>query len=257
MTAEFCNLIQAFSLKEGWNPYQENDRDTQLDFGIYLLEPNQCYVFQSKEQETALLILKGSGRIEAGGRAESFERNSWVEQLPWAIHSPAYAAAAITASSPVEIAVVKTPNPHVFPQKIYLPDEVENEHRGKGMLDDMSYRIVRCVFDRRNAPPEARLVLGEVVNFPGRWSSYPPHHHPQPELYYYQFEPEWGYGHGELGETVYKIRNRDLLRITGERDHSQTSAPGFTMYYLWTIRHFPDKPYTGFEYTPPFETLLS
>jgi len=257
MTAAQRDLIQAHLLKMGWNPYQENDRDTQLDFGIHLLEPNQSHAFQSKEQEIALLILKGSGRIEAGSRAESFERNSWIDQPPCAVHSPANAAVEVTALTPVEIAVVKTPNLQAFPQKIYLPEEVENEHRGKGMLEEMSYRIVRCVFDRRNAPPEARLVLGEVVNFPGRWSSYPPHHHPQPELYYYQFEPDWGYGHGELGETVYKIRHRDLLRITGGRDHSQTSAPGFMMYYLWTIRHFLDNPYTGFEYTPPFETLLS
>ena len=137
-----------------------------------------------------------------------------------------------------------------------MPEDVENEHRGKGQLDDTSYRIVRCVFDRRTAPPEARLVLGDVVTFPGRWSSYPPHHHPQGELYYYRFEPDWGYGHGELGEDVYKLYHNDLLRITGLRDHAQTAAPGFHMYYVWTIRHDTGNPYTGFEFTKPFETLL-
>ena len=256
MTDDLLTPYRNQSLNSGWNPLVENDKETQLDFGIFVLEPNQSHTFLSETHETAILVFQGKGEMAAQGHCVSFERTSWIEQAPWSAHSPAGAGVTVTADSRTEIAVVKTPNSKAFQQKIYPPEEVENEHRGKGMLDDASYRIVRCVFDRRNAPPEANLVLGEVVNFPGRWSSYPPHHHKQPELYYYRFEPDWGYGHGELGEKVYKLKNHDLLKITGERDHSQTSAPGFYMYYLWTIRHFPNEPYTGFEFTPPFETLL-
>ena len=80
--------------------------------------------------------------------------------------------------------------------------------------------------------------------------------HAQPEIYYYRFAPEHGYGHAELGEDVMKIKQHDLLRITGARDHSQTAAPGFDMYYLWAVRHLDDNPYTGFEYTKPYDTLL-
>lgn len=256
MTDDLLTIYRNQSLKNGWNPFLENDGVTQLDFGIHCLTPGQSQIFVSESHEIAILVLSGSGAIQTGADRAEFDRSSWLEQSPCCAHSPVNAPATVSAASAVEIAVVRTFNPQRFPQKIYRPEEVECEHRGKGMLDDASYRIVRCVFDRRNAPPEARLVLGEVINFPGRWSSYPPHHHSQPELYYYRFEPEWGYGHGELGDRVFKIKNHDLLRITGERDHSQTAAPGFHMYYLWTIRHFADKPYTGFEYTPPFETLL-
>lgn len=253
------DLIMPFRNKplgSGLNLFQEDDSDTKLDFGIYVLEPGETHDFVYETHESALLVLSGKGKIKSQNESASFDRSSWIDQAPASVHSPAGKEVSITASSRTEIAFVKTPNQKPFAQKIYLPDEVENEHRGKGMLDDASYRIVRCVFDRRNAPPEANLVLGEVVNFPGRWSSYPPHHHTQPELYYYRFEPEWGYGHGELGEEVFKIKHHDLLKITGERDHSQTSAPGFYMYYLWTICHLPNEPYTGFEFTPPFETLL-
>ncbi|MDP8243061.1 MAG: 5-deoxy-glucuronate isomerase [Candidatus Hinthialibacter antarcticus] len=244
-------------LNTGWNLFQENDSDTQLDFGIFVMEPGQSQSFAYDAQESAILVLNGNGEVITKKNRAAFDRTSWIEQAPTSVHSPAGEEVTVKASNRTELAIIKTQNSKSFPQKIYLPDEVENEHRGKGMLDDASYRIVRCVFDRRNAPPEANLVLGEVVNFPGRWSSYPPHHHTQPELYYYRFEPDWGYGHGELGEEVFKIKNHDLLRITGERDHSQASAPGFHMYYLWTICHLPDEPYTGFEFTPPFESLLS
>lgn len=256
MTDSLLTPYRNQTLQKGWNSFLENDGETQLDFGIDLLEPGQTHTFVSDTQETALLILHGKGSIETTSDRAVFDRSSWLKQSPTAVHVPAVASVTVAAYSVVEIAVVKTPNTKVFPPKIYRPDEVECEHRGKGMLDDASYRIVRCVFDRRNAPAEANLVLGEVVNFPGRWSSYPPHHHIQPELYYYRFEPEWGYGHGELGEEVFKIKHHDLLRITGERDHSQTSAPGFHMYYLWIIRHLPNEAYTGFEFTHPFETLL-
>ena len=98
--------------------------------------------------------------------------------------------------------------------------------------------------------------IGEVLNFPGRWSSYPPHYHPQPEIYYYEISPSWGYGHGELGDNVYKIENGDVLAITNSKTHSQTSAPGFYMYYLWAIRHGDKKRYDGFTYITPFENML-
>lgn len=243
-------------LGSGWNPLIEDDSEIGIDFGIFVLDAGQSHSFETGTDEVALLVVTGTGKITAQGQETPFDRHSWIEQPPWAVHAPHGETVGIHAESRTEIAVVRTANEAEFPLHVYLPEEVENEHRGKGMLDDASYRIVRCVFDRRNAPENARLVLGEVVNFPGRWSSYPPHHHSQPELYYYRFEPEWGYGHGELGESVFKLRHHDLLRITGERDHAQTSAPGFHMYYLWTIRHLPGDPYTGFQYTPPFEELL-
>ena len=141
-------------------------------------------------------------------------------------------------------------------RKIYLPEEIDTEHRGKGQLDDTCYRLVRLAFDDTISPKEAKLVIGEVLNFPGKWSSYPPHHHAQPELYYYELSPTWGYGHGELGEDVYKIKNGDVLAITNSKTHSQTSAPGFHMYYLWAIRHDDKKRYDGFTYTKQFEGML-
>jgi len=70
------------------------------------------------------------------------------------------------------------------------------------------------------------------------------------------FNGVWGYGHGELGEDVYKIKHGDMLQITDSRVHSQTAAPGFHMYYLWTIRHPNENPYDGFTYIKPFEKLL-
>ena len=114
---------------------------------------------------------------------------------------------------------------------------------------------MRLVFDRRTRP-ESKLVLGEVLNYPGRWSSYPPHHHAQPEIYHYRFTLPQGYGHAELGERVYKVRQHDTLRIPAGHDHAQVAAPGYGMYYLWIVRHLDGNPYKGFEHTPEHTWLL-
>jgi len=109
-------------------------------------------------------------------------------------------------------------------------------------MKETSTRIVRTIFDLRNAP-DARLVLGEVIGFPGKWSSYPPHHHPQPEIYYYKTNPENGFGYAELGDDVVKVKQNDAVLIAPGLTHPQCTAPGYALWYLWVIRHLDDQPY--------------
>jgi 5-deoxy-D-glucuronate isomerase len=165
------------------------------------------------------------------------------------LHVDAATPARVACDTACELVVAATANPALFAPRLFdVTDLLESEHRGRGLLDDTAYRIVRTVFDRRNRP-EANLVVGEVVNFPGRWSSYPPHHHAQPEIYHYRFTEPHGYGHGEIGDRVLKIRQFDTLKILDQLDHSQVAAPGYGMYYVWVIRHLPGDPYTGPEFT--------
>lgn len=248
-------------LAPGYNALLDRTTDSEvaLDFGVVRLRAGESWVTGGDDAvERAALVLHGKGTLALEGAGElAFERKSLVEESPSAAHAPAGARLAVRAATDCEIAIVGAANDARFAPRLFAPDAVENEHRGKGMLGDAAYRVVRCVFDRRTAPPEARLVLGEVVTLPGRWSSYPPHHHAQPEIYYYRFEPSHGYGHGEVGESVYLIRDHDLLRITKERDHAQVAAPGYHMFYLWAIRHLDDRPYTGFEYNTEHAALVS
>jgi 5-deoxy-glucuronate isomerase len=115
---------------------------------------------------------------------------------------------------------------------------------------------VRTIFDDRNGPPGARLVVGEVVTSPGRWSSYPPHHHPQPEIYHYRFTRPEGYGHAETGEAVHKVRAGDTVVIDPGETHAQCAAPGYGMWYLWTIRHLDDARYAGPTFDPEHRWTL-
>ena len=133
--------------------------------------------------------------------------------------------------------------------RVFRPADVADERRGEGQVGGRCLRLVRTIFDARNSPPEVRLVLGEVVTLPGGWSSYPPHHHPQPEIYHYRFTHPQGFGHAEHGDDVFKVRNNDTIRIQAGNDHAQVAAPGYGMYYAWVIRHLPGKPYDVPEFT--------
>ena len=241
-------------LAEGFTAILSADKvpEVGLSYGVCKLGPGKSFQCHSDEMETAVLVFSGKGELISNGRTFPFERTEWIDHPPVVVHCCASGSIEVRNSGLgfLEVFVVQTLNPRSFSTRFYSPQDIEIEHRGKGILKDTCYRIVRLVFDDQSGPPESQMVLGEVVNFPGRWSSYPPHSHSQPEIYYYRFSPASGYGHAELGEEVFKIQDGDLLTITDNRVHAQVSAPGYHMYYLWAIRHLKDNRYTGFTFDP-------
>jgi len=221
--------------------------DTGIDFGILKLRAGEVYSSWSDGEEV-LLLLSGAVVFEQGMEVHRAQRRSFFDDPPTAYHRPARVEVLVKAQTDCELIVAGTANPREFPAEFFdAGNMLENEHRDKGKLDDTSYRIVRTIFDLRNRP-ESNLVLGEVVNFPGRWSSYPPHHHMQPEIYHYRFSHPNGFGHCELGEDVLKVRPFDTVKILDMNDHSQVAAPGYGMFYVWVIRHLPNDPYKAPEF---------
>jgi len=221
---------------------------TGISFGILKLQAGASHQVTT-QAETAFLLMSGVVRLSAGGREERFRRQSLFDEGPSCLHVSAGTEIVIAAEEDSELTTYETLNRRQFEPRFYQPAHVPTEHRGKGQVGDTCYRFVRTIFDRSNADPNAELVLGEVITMPGRWSSYPPHHHPQPEIYHYRFTMPQGYGHAELGDRVFRVRNYDTVRIPAGLDHAQCAAPGYGMYYSWVIRHLPEKPYTVPEFT--------
>lgn len=230
--------------------------DMGMDFGLHRMRRGEG-LDERTVKETAWVLLSGRATVEVEGARADVARASLFDEAPSVVHVPAGARARLAAlSDEVEWAVVRASNAASFAPRIFLPDHIQNELRGRGLVQEASLRTVRLAFDATNRP-EAALVVGEVINLPGRWSSYPPHHHAQPEIYHYRFTLPQGYGHAEVGDEVLKVRQYDTLKIRGGLDHPQVSAPGYGMYYLWVVRHLPGNLYRGFEFTGEHQWLLN
>lgn len=207
--------------------------------------------------ETAWLLMHGRARGSVGGRVFDLARSSLFDESASCMHASAGTRVLIEAVDDVEFTVYGCANTRAFEPRVFVPGDVPNEHRGAGQVHDRCLRFVRTIFDGRNSDEAVEMVLGEVVTLPGGWSSYPPHHHAQPEIYHYRFTEPQGYGHAELGEDVVKVRQFDTIRIPAGHDHAQCAAPGYGMYYAWVIRHLPGKPYTVPEFTPEHAWTMS
>lgn len=206
-------------------------------------------------KEALWVLLDGEAELTIEDRTVRVRRGSLFDEAPTTLSVGASTSFRVRSITETEWAVARVRNDEAMSPRIVGPDEVEHELRGRGLAQDMSLRTVRLVFDPRTRP-ESKLVVGEVVSLPGRWSSYPPHHHPQPELYHYRFTAPQGYGHAELGEHVLQVRTHDTVLIPPGETHAQVAAPGYGMYYLWIIRHLDGAPYRGFDYAPEHRWLL-
>ena len=228
-----------------------------MDFGMVKLDAGQSIEFLEKKESTYTLI-QGKIAFKWEDREVTVERNSCFKDDPICLHLPADTEVSLTGvSKDAEIAVSMTENKKSFPPVLYMGKDSEIEFRGKGTVGETATRIVKTFIDDSKAP-DSYFVIGEVINFPGKWSSWPPHNHPQPEIYFYKFYPESGFGYSELDEEVYKVTNNDTILITDGVTHPQTSAPGYAMYYYWVIRHLEDnryiKPFPVSKHTWTIET---
>jgi 5-deoxy-glucuronate isomerase len=221
--------------------------ELKIDFGLRKSRAGEV-LSEIDASETVWVLLRGAVELEFNGQWVTVRRANLFAEPPTALHLGPHTPVTLrTLSNDTEWAIVRTANDKRFEPRLYLPDDLKPEYRGAGLVQNAALRNVRLIFDRTTRP-ESNLVIGEVVNFPGRWSSYPPHHHDQPEIYHYRFTAPNGYGHAELGDNVVKVREGDTVVIPPGRDHAQVSAPGYGMYYLWMIRHLPGNPYTGFTF---------
>jgi 5-deoxy-glucuronate isomerase len=112
--------------------------------------------------------------------------------------------------------------------RIIDPADVSDEARG----ERTTARRVRTYVG--NGP----LIVGETLNPPGGWSSWPPHQHEHEECYLYRYSPDHGFGvhvaYDADADAPTIVRDGDIVRIA-DGWHPVVAAPGFSMYYLWAL----------------------
>ena len=210
-----------------------------LNFGIVLLNAHCSEYISNSTLEQALLLIRGQATLlweyEGNSFSETLARSNPLEEEPTALHIPGGVRVTIKSSN-AEMALQAVKNERSFQPRLYRAGDYPSQLFGKGTMQETSTRRVRTIFDAASAP-YSQMVMGEVINWPGKWSSYPSHTHAQPEIYHFRFFPSQGFGYSEQGDKVYKIQEGDTALIPPQVTHPHTSAPGYALYYIWGIPH--------------------
>jgi 5-deoxy-D-glucuronate isomerase len=139
----------------------------------------------------------------------NIKRVSIFDDQPYVLHVAANTKGEILAKSESEIAIIQVENDASFNSILFESFNLQDsELKEIKPLGQSVTRIERTIFDRRNRS-RSNLAIGEVINLPGCWSQYPPCRQSQPKLCHYRFTEPQGYGHSELGEEVFKVKQYD------------------------------------------------
>ena len=217
--------------------------DMMMNITVYRMKAGEERAFLREKEEMAVLLVTGDVTFSWNGQTKTGHRDSFIEEGPYCLHTPKGVAVTVRANIDSEVLVQTTENLRNFDPVFYRPEDCRDDIFGLDVFDNKMKRTVRTVFDYKNAP-YSNMVNGEVINHQGGWSSYTPHHHPQPEVYYYRYERSEGFGACFLGDEVYKIKDGSCACIPGGVTHPQVTAPAFPMYYCWMIRHLEGNPWT-------------
>ena len=210
------------------------------------LARGQSYKSETGANEVALVLLggkcsaKGTGFEfpEVGGRKNVFDGK------PHAVYLPRNTSYEISAITDVEIAVNIAPaSRDTARPTLILPEMTRSFSLGRENFTRFATVILDETFDSEH------FYIGEGMIPSGNWSGYPPHRHDidnlpeeidMEETYFYRFDPPQGFGiqkvyqpDGSIDET-YTVKNNDTVAIA-EGYHPLCGAPGYQMYYLWTM----------------------
>ena len=213
-----------------------------MDVRVQKLAAGQKIQILEQEKETAVMLLAGKVVFVFEGRLENAGRRSVFRDKPYCLHCCRGKEISVTAVEDSRVLIQQTKNSGTFDTVFYTPEMCTLQEFGKEQWEGAAHRQVLTVFDYENAP-YSNMVMGEVFHKPGCWSSYPPHYHPQPELYYYEFDKPQGFGVGFDGEQCFKVGDQGCLAITPMHPHQQAAAPGYRMYYVWLSRHLEGDPW--------------
>jgi hypothetical protein len=237
-------MYSRLSYDNGYAPISDManlNQNMLMDIGVYTLEDKNLEFYEN-EKEMAILLLEGKITISWKGVSESASRTNVFDEMPFCLHVPKQVKVVVRFEGKAQILVQKTDNDKEFEYKLYTQSELKEEAAGADFMEGTAKRLIRTIFDYSNAP-YSNMVLGEVIAEQGRWSSYPPHYHDQPEVYYYKFDKPQGFGCAMIGDNAYKVYDHSYIAIPGGLTHPQATAPGYRMYFCWMIRHLEGNPW--------------
>ena len=258
------NLLIRCKPQQGYNKiFDVGERKMKLTkFGVVKLAAATTYSDNTGDMEVALVLI--GGNFKAHGDGWAFEvadgRTSPFTGKPHCLYLPRRTAYTLEATTDVEFAYNGSPATRDTAKPTLIkPADTRHIELGKDNWTRTSEIILDETFDSEH------FYIGEGMIPSGNWSGYPSHRHdvnnPPAELdmeetYFYLFdkvgagagEPNEGFGFqsvytpegvvapkfGERLNEAYRVSNYDTVAIA-EGYHPLVGAPGYNMYYLWTM----------------------
>ncbi len=198
---------------------------------------------KSDDEEAVVVLLSGMMKVDVEGKIfNTGYRKDVFSSNAWAVYIPPGKTFKIKAVIDSEIAIafaIASRGPEPFMVK---PEEVKT--RSVGIWNWR--RDVKDIVDLRH--DAEKLLVGETLNPPGNWSSWPPHKHDEDnfpievrteEIYYFKIKPPTGFGI----QRIYDKKGLDEVHAVFDGDttllprgyHPVVAAPGYSLYYLWII----------------------
>ena len=242
------NLLIHCPAKPGFNRiFDVGEYNMKLTgFGLLVLRAGESRQSDTGSFEVALVLLGGKCRVtgdgfdfvEVGGRKNVFDGK------PYTVYLPRNTKYTVTALTDVEIAVNSSPaSRDTARPTVITPEMTRTFSLGRDNFTRQATVMLDETFDSEH------FYIGEGLIPSGNWSGYPPHRHDfdnppeeidMEETYFYRFDPPQGFGiqkvytpDGRIDET-YTVKNNDTVAIA-EGFHPLCGAPGYQMYYLWTM----------------------
>jgi len=197
--------------------------------------------------EAIVVVLSGQIEVSVdghqvgivGGRHDVFEGPGHAVYVP-----PDTSIGVMATGGPAEVAVASAPpgSAPVGPSRVIGPNDQRIAEVGDGNWS----RMVRTILGPEHAA--SRLLIGETINPPGNWSSYPPHKHDVEsppdevrleEVYLFKVNPPGGFGvqvaYDDNGKDEASLVRTDDVAVITSGYHPVVAAPGYALYYLWVM----------------------
>lgn len=243
------NLHIKRKFENGYNSvFELGQYNMQLTrFGIVQLEKGEVFENNTGEFEAALVILGGKCSIEGqdfnftevGQRKDVFSGKPHCVYLP---KNTCYKVSCLTDK--MDFALNESPvSKKTAEPSLITPERCKSLTIGR----DNFLRYATVIIDEKFA--SEHFYIGEGLIPSGNWSGYPPHRHDYDKLpeeinmeetYFYRFKPENGFGIQKVYtedrriDETYTVEHNDTVAIA-EGFHPLCGAPGYEMYYLWTM----------------------
>ncbi len=216
-----------------------------ISLDILKLKPGEFFKESLEKKELGLIILGGKCTVNVG--SEMFdsigERTNVFNGNAYALYIPGENEYRVEAESDCEIALCYAPWKNKGKVTLVQPNDTICHSRGR----ENSSREVWDIIDSRIEAEH--LVIGETINLPGNWSSYPPHkheiHNPPyecklEEIYFFKMSNPSGfwfqriYTDDRSVDEAFSIEENDTVVIP-KGYHPVAAAPGYSLYYLWIL----------------------